>query len=1306
MATVILAAAGAAIGGSVGGGLAGVSAAAIGRLAGATLGRVIDQSVMGNGSDVVETGKVDRFRLTGSAEGAAQTRAFGCVRLPGQVIWATRFLETVSETGGGGKGAPSQPKSRQYSYSVSLAIALCEGQIARVGRIWADGVEVSAEDFTLRVYDGGQDQMPDPKMEAVEGEGAAPAYRGTAYVVFEDLELSRFGNRVPQFSFEVVRSTPSDVPARASDFAETVRAVALMPGTGEYALATSPVYLQDGQGSTRAANENTPSGKSDFATSMDALGDELPRCQATSLVVSWFGDDLRAGHCQLQPKVENTSVDGSNMPWHVTGLERGEAQSVAQLEGRPVYGGTPADASVVEAIRHLNSLGQNVTFYPFILMEQLADNGLNDPWSDAEHQPELPWRGRITLNAAPGRPGTSDGTAAAEAEVAAFFGTATASDFVIGDGTVSYSGAAEWTYRRFILHYAALCAAAGGVEAFCIGSEMRSLTQIRGSDGFPAVDQLIDLTMEVRAILGPDVLIGYAADWSEYFGYHPQDGSGDVYFHLDPLWAHKQIDFIGIDNYMPLSDWRDEIDHLDAAEWADGRNVQYLTKNVAGSEGYDWYYHSEEARRAQIRTPIEDQSYNEPWVFRYKDLSNWWSRPHHQRIGGVRAEEATVWEPMSKPIWFTEIGCAAIDKGANQPNKFLDAKSSESALPYFSKGIRDDLMQQAYYEALRRYWSDPAKNLMSEVYDGRMLDTDRMFAWAWDARPFPTFPNARDLWSDGENYAKGHWINGRATNRTLASVVEEICLTSGVSSYDVSGLYGVVRGYVQSDVTDGRAALQPLMLRHGFDAVERNGVLCFVMRGAHNVTNLDSSLLALSSEVEGDLEFQRASDAELAGRVRLNFTLAERDFEAAAEEAILHDEATHAVAQSDIPEVITRAEGRQTVERWLAESRVARDRMRLALPPSQMNLGAGDVVRVVGSDETGGTFRLEQVTQQSAQVLDAGRVERSVYTPSEMLDDAPRRSGFVPPVPVQSLFLDVPLMTGEEDPYSPHVAVTGHPWPGSVAVYASDTENDYDLDSLLETPAMVGITQTPLLAANVGMLDLGEALSVRMLSGTLQSVSRTEMLNGKNLAFIGNGQSGAWEAFQFQNAELVSQDQYLLSSRLRGQLGTDPAMQYVWPEGSWIVLMSLGVKQLSVPRRARGFARHYRIGPAGRSVSDPSYTEYTEAFSGVGLRPYAPVHLRLASLPNGDMRFSWIRQTRIDGDSWEGIDVPLGEESEAYLVRVINDGSVLREVQTTAPEWVYSQADQQSDGVGAEARLEVSQISAVFGAGSAAVIDF
>jgi len=511
MATILLSAAGAAIGGAVGGSVLGLSSVAVGRFAGAVIGRSIDQRLLGRGSEVVETGRVSRLRLTGAGEGDAISQVYGRMRVGGQVIWATEFRENVTVTSGnrgGGKGSPrpATPDTRQISYSVSLALALCEGEISRVARVWADGTEVSFLGLNMRAYHGTRDQLPDPKIEAVEGAGNVPAYRGTAYVVIEDLDISQFGNRVPQFSFEVCRPSQAGTPGADLDPVRAVRGVALLPGSGEYVLATTPVTMDFGFGSSGVANVNTPSDQPDFVTALEGLTGELPACHAASLVVSWFGDDLRCGDCRIRPRVEQKQFDASNMPWEVSGLRRAQAGEVPKDgEGREVYGGTPSDQAVIEAILALQQAGQEVLYYPFILMEQMPGNGLPDPWSDAGDQPVLPWRGRITTSKAPGQEGSPDQTAAAEAEVAAFFGTARAADFTVtpiaaqpveqvGTGVldllsfggavkrspVAYHGPDEWSYRRFILHQAALCAAVGGVESFCIGSEMRSLTQIRG----------------------------------------------------------------------------------------------------------------------------------------------------------------------------------------------------------------------------------------------------------------------------------------------------------------------------------------------------------------------------------------------------------------------------------------------------------------------------------------------------------------------------------------------------------------------------------------------------------------------------------------------------------------------------------------------------------------------------------------------------------------------------------------------------------------------------------------------------------
>ncbi len=1297
MATIVLSAIGAGIGAGFGGTVLGLSGAVIGRAVGATLGRVIDQRLMGAGSEVVETGKVERFRLTGASEGAPIARVFGRMRLGGQVIWATRFVESVATTSSGGKGAP-KPKAttNTFSYSVSLAIALCEGEITRVGRVWADGEEIVRADLGLRVYTGAEDQLPDPKIEAVEWAGNAPSYRGIAYVVLEDLALGRFGNRVPQFTFEVLRPALPGSGIVAPDLVQGIQAVALMPGTGEYALATTPVHYALGLGQNQSANVNSPSGQTDFATSLEMLREELPNSGAVSLVVSWFGDDLRCGTCLLKPKVEQVVLDGVGMPWTVSGVTRAGAEVVAQQGGQAVYGGTPADRAVIEAISAIRASGQAVTFYPFILMEQVAANGRPDPWSGAPDQPALPWRGRITTSVAAGLAGTVDRTAAADAEVAAFFGTVQPADFVVAGGQVTYSGPAEFSFRRFILHYAALAAAAGGVDAFCIGSEMRGLTQIRGlGDAFPAVARLQQLAADVRAILGPTVKIGYAADWSEYFGY--QSPEGDRYFHLDPLWSDAEIDFVGIDNYMPLSDWRDGFDHADAGYGAI-YNLDYLQANVAGGEGFDWYYASPEAVAAQIRTPITDGAYGEPWIYRYKDLKSWWSLPHHERIGGVRSVGPTAWVPESKPIWFTEFGCAAIDKGSNEPNKFLDPKSSESGLPKYSNGRRDDLMQMQYLRATVDYWGQATNNPASSIYGGAMVDMTRAHVWAWDARPYPQFPNNLSVWSDGGNYAKGHWITGRASSQPLANVVAELCERGGLSDYDTDRIYGVVRGYSVASVETARSALQPLMLAFGFDAVERDGVLAFRMRSGQADVVLDPERLVQSSGSEGRIETQRAPVAEVVGRVRLSYVAAEGDYEARSAEAVFPDDATVSVGQTELALVLTDAEGRGIAERWLAEARVARDRARFALPPSKAMFGAGDVVEIdAGSGAL--RYRIDRVEQAGSNAIEAVRVEAGLYQPSDTAEERLVPRPFIAPVPTYPLFLDLPLLTGDEVEHAPHLAVTATPWPGTVAVYSSVNDNGYVVNRLLSASATIGVTQTILPRAEPGLWDRGPALRVQVFGGALASATEDEVLNGANLLAIGDGSADRWELLQFKTATLIAQGTYDLSLRLRGQLGTDAMVPPSWPPGSQIVLINAAVEQIDLPLSARGLARHYRIGSALRNVDDPTYVHLVEAFAGIGLRPYSPAHLNADRLAGGDLAVSWIRRTRIDGDTWASVEVPLGETAESYLIEVLQGASPLRQVTTTVPNWTYSQAQQLADGVSLPFTIQVAQVSDRFGAG-------
>jgi len=1286
MATLLLSAAGTALGSGFGGTVLGLSGAVIGRAVGATVGRVLDQRILGAGSEPVEVGRVNRLQLTGAGEGDAITRIWGRMRVAGQVIWATQFLEDVTRTGGG-KGT-AKPGVSQYSYSVSLAVALCRGEILGLGRVWADGAEIAPSDLALRVYTGSETQLPDPKIAAIEGPGLAPAYRGLAYVMIEDLDLTPYGNRVPQFTFEVIRRA---APHAGADLVDAVRGVALIPGTGEYGLATTPVHYQKDAGVYLSANVHSPSGLTDFATSLQQLETQAPRCAAVALVVSWFGDDLRCGSCLTQPKVEDAAFEGAGMPWRAGGITRAQAQEVPRVAGRSIYGGTPADAAVLEAMATLKAAGKDVMFYPFLLMEQLVGNSLPDPWTGIAGQPALPWRGRISLAVAPGRQGSVDGTAAAAAQVAAFFGTAAVSDFSVSGGLIAYSGPAQWSYRRFILHYAHLCALAGGVESFCIGSELRSLTQIRGAaNSFPAVEALRQLAADVRGILGVGVKISYAADWSEYFGYHV---GADLYFHLDPLWADANIDFVGIDNYVPLSDWRDEPGHADEA-WGTIYNLDYLKANIAGGEGFDWYYDSAQAAVAQRRIPITDGAYGEPWVFRNKDLKSWWSNQHFNRVGGVRGLVPTTWVPESKPFRFTEYGCGAVDKGTNQPNVFLDPKSSESSLPRASTGRRDDLIQMQYLRAYQDFFSDAANNPASRVTGAPMVDMGHAFVWSWDTRPFPDFPAQISVWGDGENFGRGHWINGRITNQSLAAVVAEICAEVGQGAVDVSRLYGVVRGYALPEVGTVRAALQPLMLAYGFDANERDGVLRFSPRTGEAIVVLEAGQMALTDDVAGAIEAIREPEAEVSGRVRVGFVGAEGQYDLRFAEASFPDETSLRVSQSELPMVLLPSEARSVAERWLAEARVARDTARFALPRSRLALGAGDVVEIGDA-----RYRIDRLELGESHLVDAVRVEPGIYSAVEAEDTPLPVRPFVAPVPVFPVFLDLPLLTGTEVPHAPHVAIAAQPWPGSATVWAASSDAGYEVNRVIAAPALMGLTETPLDAARPGLLDRGAPLRVRLTVGALSSATMEAVLNGANVAAIGAGDGRTWEVFQYVDAVLVAPFTYDLSFRLRGQQGTDGIMPPNWPVGSRVVFLDRTVQQIDLPLSVRGLARYYRIGASARGYADPNTVLRVEAFDGVGLRPYPVAHLTARRLPNGDVAGRWVRRGRIDADSWQSTEIPLGEDREAYVVRIVQGNQILGEVGVSAAECLLSAATLAQFGASGGFALDVAQTSDRFGPG-------
>jgi hypothetical protein len=402
-------------------------------------GSYIDARLFGPGPQKVEGPRLDNLQVQASTEGAPIAEIAGRARIAGQVIWATKFKEVATtETSGGGKGGGPTVETTTYTYYANFAVGLCEGVIDRIGRVWADGKPLAMNGVTMRLHTGTADQAPDVLIEGIEGTENTPAYRGTAYVVFDNLEITQFGNRLPQLSFEVFR--------RLSVLADIVQAVTLIPGAGERVYDTV-VHTRDlGGGATTPENEFAGQATGDWNVALEDLEASLPNVGTVLLVVGWFGDDLRAGNCTIRPKVEVDEKTTTPNAWKVHTLARDAALVMSTVEGRPAYGGTPSDDSVVRAIRDLKARGHSVIFYPFVFMDIADGNSLPDPWSGNTGQPPYPWRGRITCDPAPGQPGSVDKTSAAASQVDAFFGTVAAADITVsmdggtGSVTTGYSG--------------------------------------------------------------------------------------------------------------------------------------------------------------------------------------------------------------------------------------------------------------------------------------------------------------------------------------------------------------------------------------------------------------------------------------------------------------------------------------------------------------------------------------------------------------------------------------------------------------------------------------------------------------------------------------------------------------------------------------------------------------------------------------------------------------------------------------------------------------------------------------------------
>ena len=194
----------------------------------------------------------------------------------------------------------------------------------------------------------------------------------------------------------------------------------------------------------------------------------------------------------------------------------------------------------------------------------------------------------------------------------------------------------------------------------------------------------------------------------------------------------------------------------------------------------------------------------------------------------------------------------------------------------------------------------------------------------------------------------GHWLTGRLGAVSLAALVRHLCLRAGMPEalIDVTGLWGAVEGYAITALEAPRSSISTLARHFGFDAIETEDMIRFVMRGRASGIMLTHDDLVASREGEA-LELVRAQETELPQALKWQVARADEDYDAALVEARRITVDTTRIASESFPMAIPAEEAERRCRLALMEAWIGRESATFRLPPSRLALDPADVIRLV-----------------------------------------------------------------------------------------------------------------------------------------------------------------------------------------------------------------------------------------------------------------------------------------------------------------------------------------------------------------------
>lgn len=376
---------------------------------------------------------------------------------------------------------------------------------------------------------------------------------------------------------------------------------------------------------------------------------------------------------------------------------------------------------------------------------------------------------------------------------------------------------------------------------------------------------------------------------------------------------------------------------------------------------------------------------------------------------------------------------------------------------------------------------------------------------------------------------------------TLAEIVSALCFRAGLepAEINVSELTERVIGFTVATQTNAADTINVLAPAFFFDGSEWDGVTHFIKRGHDHV-----EVLTFDDSVETDdprIKETRAQDVELPATFVLSY------FDPAADLAITTQRAARRAVtvsatgqdQLQIPVVMVSSQAAQVADMLMKDKWSAlAGSLEQTIADEYSYLTPTDVVQVQ-SDGAVFRARLGQMTnQQGTLQYEATQDVQSAYTSDVegLAPPAPDVGIDAPPGPTLALFFDLPALRDQDDQTGLYVAATGvsGPWAGALIEVSRDGGLTWSTVATVRQASTVGQLIEGLDAWNPYVVAEPQTFSVRLTSGTLESVTRAQLFNQANGAVVGSG-----ELIQFQTAALLTAGQYELSGgTVRGRKNT------------------------------------------------------------------------------------------------------------------------------------------------------------------------